>query len=209
MDREVKAVIRIAVIDNHHLFRDGVAETLSEAADFKVVAVGERGSDAAQIAQDVLPEIMLLDLNMPEGGIESAREISAICPYVKTVILTSCDTQEHLAAIEEAGARSQITKGVSGNALAESLRSVHRAHEPVLDEKCARNAGDASACSGITMRASTAKLSERAPRRRRRPPSPANMRSNRANVSFAVNSRPAKTGPTSADLKHQLALKVT
>jgi DNA-binding NarL/FixJ family response regulator len=133
----MKESIRVAVIDNHRLFRDCVAETLNETTDLKVVAAGERGSDAVQIAQDVLPEIMLLDLNMPEGGIESAREISTICPYVKTVILTSCDTAEHLDAIKEAGVRAYITKGVSGTALAEALQDVHRVYEPMLDEVCA------------------------------------------------------------------------
>ena len=132
----MKEPIRVAVIDNHRLFRDGVITTLEETTYFKVVAVGESGSHAVRIASDILPEIMLLDLNMPEGGIESAREISAICPYVKTVMLTSCDGEENLAAINEAGVRLCIIKGVSAPALTEALRDVQRANEPMLEEVC-------------------------------------------------------------------------
>jgi DNA-binding NarL/FixJ family response regulator len=134
--RKMDEPIRVAVIDNHRLFRDGVIETLNETADFKVVAAGERGSHAVRIALDCVPEIMLLDLNMPEGGIEAAREISTLCPYVRTIILTGCEGDEHFAAISEAGVRVYIMKGVSAIALVETLRRVHRADEPMLDEVC-------------------------------------------------------------------------
>src|SRR5215471_8360868 len=134
--RKMKESIRVAVIDNHRLFRDGVIETLNETADFKVVAAGERGSHAVRIALDCVPEIMLLDLNMPEGGIESACAISELCPYVKTIVLTSCEGDEHFAEISEAGVRVYIMKGVSAASLVETLRRVHRADEPMLDEVC-------------------------------------------------------------------------
>ena len=134
--RKMKEPIRVAVIDNHRLFRDGVIETLNETADFKVVAAGERGSHAVRIVLDCVPEIMLLDLNMPEGGIESAREISALCPYVKTIVLTSCEGGEHFSEISEAGVRVYIMKGVSATSLVETLRRVHRADEPMRDEVC-------------------------------------------------------------------------
>jgi|SRR6516162_3518074 DNA-binding NarL/FixJ family response regulator len=133
---EMNDPIRVAVVDNHRLFRDGVITTLNETADFKVIAAGERGSHAVRIAQDYVPEIMLLDLNMPEGGIEAAREISALCPYVKTIVLTSCEGGEHFSEISEAGVRVYIMKGVSATSLVETLRRVHRADEPILDEVC-------------------------------------------------------------------------
>jgi len=121
-DPERNVPIRVAVVDNHRLFRDGIIETLNETPDFKVIAAGERGSHAVRIAQDSVPEIMLLDLNMPEGGIESAREISALCPYVKTIILTSCDGDEHFSEMNEAGVRICVVKGVSATDCATSAR---------------------------------------------------------------------------------------
>jgi len=135
-DPERNVPIRVAVVDNHRLFRDGIIKTLNETPDFKVIAAGERGSHAVRIAQDSVPEIMLLDLNMPEGGIESAREISALCPYVKTIILTSCDGDEHFSEMNEAGVRICVVKGVSATSLVETLRRVHGVEEPLLDDVC-------------------------------------------------------------------------
>lgn len=135
-DRKINEPIRVAVVDDHHLFRDGVIATLNETDDFKVIAAGERGSEAVRIASDSVPEIMLLDLNMPDGGIHAAREIFALCPYVKIIILTSCDGSEHFAEISDAGVRIFLMKGVSAASLLETLRNVHRTGEPMLDEVC-------------------------------------------------------------------------
>src|SRR5215470_10238516 len=118
-------VIRVAVVDDHPLFRDGVVSTVNAAApEFQVVAQGECGSDAVRIARHQRPDIILLDVNMPENGLDAAREISVISPSVKTVILTACEGAECMAAAIAAGARSYITKGMSGAELVTTLRSV-------------------------------------------------------------------------------------
>jgi two-component system nitrate/nitrite response regulator NarL len=118
----VEMVIRVAVVDDHPLFRDGVVATVNGAPEFEVIAQGESGSDAVRIARHQRPDIMLLDVNMPESGIDAAREISAITPSVKTVMLTGCEGVE--AAARAAGARTFITKGVSGTELVTTLRAV-------------------------------------------------------------------------------------
>ena len=115
-------VIRVAVVDDHPLFRDGVVATVNGAPEFEVVAQGENGSDAVRIALHECPDIMLLDVCMPGNGIDAAREISAITPSVKTVVLTACEGIE--AAAREAGARKSIAKGVSGAELVTTLRAV-------------------------------------------------------------------------------------
>ena len=123
--REVFERIRVAVVDDHTLFRDGVVATVNDTIDFEVVAEGQCGSEAVRIAQDHLPDIILLDANMPVGGIEAAREISKCRPTVKTVVLTSSDTPEHMIAASDAGARIYLTKGMSASELLATLRSVH------------------------------------------------------------------------------------
>jgi two-component system, NarL family, nitrate/nitrite response regulator NarL len=115
-------VIRVAVVDDHPLFRDGVVATVNGAPEFEVVAQGESGSDAVRIARHQCPDIMLLDVNMPESGIDAAREISVITPSVRTVMLTGGEGVE--AAARAAGARTFITKGVSGTELVTTLRAV-------------------------------------------------------------------------------------
>jgi two-component system, NarL family, nitrate/nitrite response regulator NarL len=115
-------VIRVAVVDDHPLFRNGVVATVNGAPGFKVVAEGDCGSDAVRIARHHCPDIMLLDVCMPENGIAAAREISVISPSVKTVILTACEGIE--AAARAAGARKSIAKGMSGADLVTTLRAV-------------------------------------------------------------------------------------
>ena len=118
--------IRVAVVDDHPLFRDGVVATVNAVPEFQVVAQGQCGSDAVRIARQQHPDIMLLDVNMPEkSGIDAAREITVIRPSVKTVMLTSCDDSEYGAAAHAAGACKSIVKGLSAAELMATLRAVH------------------------------------------------------------------------------------
>jgi two-component system, NarL family, nitrate/nitrite response regulator NarL len=116
--------IRVAVVDDHAPYRHGVVTTVNDALEFEVVAEGECGADAVRIAQDYLPDIMLLDENMPVSGINAAREISRTCPSVKTILLTSYAELEHVTAAHEAGACVCLTKGISAAELLATLRCV-------------------------------------------------------------------------------------
>ena len=117
--------IRVAVVDNHAPYRNGVVTTVNDTLEFEVVAEGECGTDAVRIARDYLPDIMLLDENMPVNGVKAACEISRIYPSVKTILLTSYAEAEHVTAAREAGARICLTKGISGPELLATLRCVH------------------------------------------------------------------------------------
>ena len=117
--------IRVAVVDNHAPYRNGVVTTVNDTLEFEVVAEGECGTDAVRIARDYLPDIMLLDENMPVNGVKAACEISRIYPSVKTILLTSYAEAEHVTAAREAGARICLTKGISGAELLATLRCVH------------------------------------------------------------------------------------
>lgn len=114
--------IRVAVVDDHPLFRDGVVATVSAAPEFEVIAEGQNGSDAVRIARHQCPDIILLDVCMPENGIDAAREISATSPSVKIVTLSACDEIEDIA--RAAGARKFVNKGVSGPELVMILLGV-------------------------------------------------------------------------------------
>ena len=102
--------IRVAVVDNHPLFRDAVVAVVDASPEFKVIAQGECGSDAISIARHQCPDILLMDVNMLDSGIDAAREITAIRPSVKTVMLTSCDGPEYGAAVHAAGACKSLVR---------------------------------------------------------------------------------------------------
>jgi DNA-binding NarL/FixJ family response regulator len=116
--------IRIALIDDHPLFRDGVVSTLDREGDIEVVGQGETAGDAIKLAQDLLPDIMLVDISMPGGGIKAVREIASDCPVVKLVMLTVSEDEDDVVNALQAGARGYILKGVSGPELIRIVRSV-------------------------------------------------------------------------------------
>ena len=106
--------IRIAIIDDHPLLRDGVAHTLGNDPGMHVVAVGSCADDAIRIAATLKPDVVLLDISMPGGGIEAARTIAARSPAVKTIMLTVSEREDDVLAAIDAGARGYILKGVTG-----------------------------------------------------------------------------------------------
>ena len=72
--------IHVVIADDHAMFRDGLASILSAEADLEVVGQGGTAQDAIRLARDLLPEIILLDVDMPGGGLEAARIIAEDCP---------------------------------------------------------------------------------------------------------------------------------
>ncbi|MGE3537180.1 MAG: response regulator [Candidatus Tectimicrobiota bacterium] len=117
--------IRVVIVDDHPLFRDGVAATLDAQADIEIVGQGTTATEALHLAQELLPDVILLDINMPGGGLQAAREIATGCPVVKIVMLTVSETEDDILAALKAGARAYILKGVSARELVAILRSVN------------------------------------------------------------------------------------
>lgn len=116
---------QVAVVDDHPLFREGVANTLSASPNIEVVGQGETAEDAIRLARDLLPDVLLLDISMKGGGITAAREISAAYPVVKIVMLTVSEREEDVVASLKAGARGYILKGVTARDLVRVVQSIH------------------------------------------------------------------------------------
>ena len=114
----------IVIVDDHVLFRDGLATIINAEADIEVVGQGGTAEEAIRLARDLLPEIILLDLDMPGGGLEAARVIANDCPVTKIVVLTASEQDDHLIAALKAGTRAYILKGVSARELLRILRAV-------------------------------------------------------------------------------------
>ena len=117
--------IRLAVVDDHPLFREGVAHTLQTEPDMEIVGQGATADEALRLAQDLLPDIILLDITMPGGGLNAVQAIAAACPVTKIVMLTVSEEEDDVLAAFKAGARAYILKGVSARELVRSLRTVH------------------------------------------------------------------------------------
>jgi DNA-binding NarL/FixJ family response regulator len=116
--------LRVVIVDDHALFREGLATILGAQADIEVAGEGGTAQDAVRLARDLLPEIILLDIDMPGGGLEAARTISNDQPVCKIVILTASEEDDHLIEALKAGARAFILKGVAARELLRILRAV-------------------------------------------------------------------------------------
>ncbi len=123
--------VRVVIIDDHPLFREGVAATLvsggdsgPDDSDLEVVGEGASAADALTLATSLLPDLMLLDLNLPGGGLSAARQVASACPVTKIVMLTFSEEESDVLASLKAGARGYILKGVSGQELRRIVRGV-------------------------------------------------------------------------------------
>jgi len=116
--------IRVGVVDDHPLYRDGVVFALESEPDMEVVAQGETANDAFQIAQSHAPDVLVLDMNLPGGGLNAIMKIALRCPSTKILMLTVVDDQDEVRAALRKGARGYLLKGTGSSELVNAIRVV-------------------------------------------------------------------------------------
>lgn len=116
--------IRVLVVDDHPLFRQGVLHSLSTDPGLKVVGETASGEEALKLARELLPDVVLLDISMPGwSGLVTAQRITTACPATTIVMLTVSEDKDKLIAAFKAGARAYVLKGVSARELTQVVRS--------------------------------------------------------------------------------------
>jgi len=117
--------IRVLVADGHALFRHGLISVLSAAADLAVVGEATDGNEAIELAAELEPDVVLIDVRMPTvSGIEAARRIRVAQPTVRILILTESEDDEDLFGAVRAGATGYLLKEVAIDEIADAIRSV-------------------------------------------------------------------------------------
>jgi len=116
--------IRVAVVDDHPLFREGVTRSLRETGGFEIVGEGSTKEDALQIAAEKQPDIVLLDISMPGGGLNALAAMLDDRPDQKIVMLTVSESSDDVATALNNGAKGYVLKGVGAKALVEILNTV-------------------------------------------------------------------------------------
>lgn len=116
---------KIAIIDDHQLFREGVKRILEFEKTFQVVAEGDDGSDALRIVNAYSPDVVIMDINMPQmNGIEATRELVEKFPDTKIIILSIHDDENYVTHALQTGANGYLLKEMDADALIEAVRVV-------------------------------------------------------------------------------------
>ncbi len=125
-------MMRILLVDDHVLFRKGVAALLDGRRDIQVVGEAGDGIEAIQAARDTLPDVILMDIEMPRcNGLEATRSIKREMPHVKIVILTVSDDDYNLFEAIKIGAQGYLLKDLEPYQLYDLLDSISRGEAPL------------------------------------------------------------------------------
>jgi DNA-binding NarL/FixJ family response regulator len=145
--------IRILVADDHPIVRDGLVAILSTQPDFEVVGEAGTGSEAVERALSLRPDVMLLDLEMPElDGVEVLRHLAQSNPEVRVIVFTAFDTDERILGAVQAGAQGYLLKGAPRKELFEAVRVVHAGGsllQPVVASKLLRQVSHQSQAAPV------------------------------------------------------------
>jgi len=117
--------ITFATVDEHPLLRQGLIQSLQRAEGLICIGEGETAADARRIAALQKPDILILGVLIPGGGIEAARAILSAHHHTKVLILTASDDEVYLQKALKAGVRAYVLKGISGSELVRIIRAVH------------------------------------------------------------------------------------
>lgn len=130
-------VIRLILVDDHHMVRMGLKAYLSTLPDIRVVGEAGTGEEAVRLAAELSPDVILMDLLMPGmDGVEATRQIKQISPGTQVIVLTSYHEDEHIFPAIRAGALSYVLKDIDPDDLASAIRRAN-AGEAVMNPRVA------------------------------------------------------------------------
>ncbi len=130
--------VRVAVVDDHPLMREGIVGRLKREATIEVVGEGQCADDAIALAERYLPDVMLVDINMPGNGLVALQRIAECCPAVKTIVITVREDEETVSHALRVGARGYVLKGIAGSDLIATLHAIHRGDVYITPSLAAR-----------------------------------------------------------------------
>jgi DNA-binding NarL/FixJ family response regulator len=131
-------VIRVLIVDDHAIVRDGLRQLLASVEDFDVVGAACDGAEAVELSLARAPDVVLMDLSMPNmNGAEATRRLCHDRPEVKVVVLTTFTDQTRILDALDAGATGYVLKDAAPDAIVAAVRAAHAGDAP-LDPKVAR-----------------------------------------------------------------------
>ncbi len=135
--------IRVMLVDDHALFRKGVASLLATCPDIEVVGEADNGAQAIAKVADLMPDLILMDIQMPEmDGLEATRRIKAEHPYAKIVMLTVAEEDRSLFDAIKAGAQGYLLKKMEPNEFLGMVRGISRGEAPISRSMASKILGE-------------------------------------------------------------------
>jgi DNA-binding NarL/FixJ family response regulator len=148
--------IRVLLADDHQLFRRGVASLLSGREDIEVVGEAGNGAEAIERARELMPDVILMDIKMPQlDGISATKQLKAEMPYVRIMMLTVSETDEDLFEAVKAGASGYLLKNVDPDYLIACVQQVQRGEVPIAPTMAAKILRELTAPAESTIQALT------------------------------------------------------
>ena len=131
--------IEVMIVDDHPVFRQGLRNVLAAHEDLCIVGEAADGDEAIELAQELVPDVVLMDINLPTlNGLQATRKLKALCPEVNVIMLTAYDDEEQVYHAIRAGASAYHAKDVSPGRLVDVIRHVNQGQYvvggAVLDE---------------------------------------------------------------------------
>ena len=131
-------MIRVVIADDHSVVRSGLEQLLQTTVDIELVGSAANGEEAVRLAAELVPDVVLMDLSMPEvDGVQATRRIIEATPTAQVVVLTSFSDKQWILDALDAGASGYVLKHASPDELLDAIRAAHAGGSP-LDPKAAR-----------------------------------------------------------------------
>lgn len=117
--------IRVLIVDDHQVVREGLATVLKGKQDIEVVGLAKDGVDAVEKARTLLPDVVLMDISMPNmNGVEATRQIKQETPHIGIVVLTMYEEEDYIFQLVQAGATGYLLKDADSAQIAKAIRAV-------------------------------------------------------------------------------------
>jgi DNA-binding NarL/FixJ family response regulator len=127
--------IRVVIVEDHTLLREGTRHILEQSQDIEVVGEAGRGDEAVELIERLAPDVVLLDMRLPGmNGIEVARAVTGKHREIRVLLLSAYDDEEYVAEALNAGASGYMLKTTPGAKLVEAVRAVHSGATVLQDE---------------------------------------------------------------------------
>ncbi|MGD1953035.1 MAG: response regulator [Leptolyngbyaceae cyanobacterium] len=122
-------MIRVLLVDDQPLFREGLAFLLSQQDDFEIVGEASHGNEAISLCNQMQPDVILMDIQMPgSNGIDAIREIHRRYPWIRILVLTTFDHDQYIWQSLQAGALGYLLKNTPAQQMADAIRNIQQGY---------------------------------------------------------------------------------